>query len=114
VVAVGFPHLVQGDWIKPGAVVLDVGINVVDWGGEEEIGQDSIQGQGTPDEEHSHFHVVGDVDFEQAVEVASAVTPVPGGVGPMTIAAVLHNTVHSAAMKLGLRLEDPVLSCACV
>jgi 5,10-methylene-tetrahydrofolate dehydrogenase/methenyl tetrahydrofolate cyclohydrolase len=131
VVAVGYPQLVKEDWIKPGAVVIDVGINVVDWdyhpteaaavqektGAEFTMseGADGVdqyqrnenhrQHDGTTDEEQAHFHVVGDVDFNQAMKVASALTPVPGGVGPMTIAALLHNTVRSAAVRLGLRNE---------
>lgn len=126
VVAVGYPHLVKEHWIKPGAVVIDVGINAVDWdyasAGHSThsrpgtAGTDAEQGAAggviphvehrEPDgEEHPHFHVVGDVDFEEAARVASAVTPVPGGVGPMTIAALLHNTVHAAAITMGLRKE---------
>jgi 5,10-methylene-tetrahydrofolate dehydrogenase/methenyl tetrahydrofolate cyclohydrolase len=80
VVAVGHPELVTGDWVKPGAVVLDVGINVRD--------------QGTK-KVHKH-KLVGDVHFAQVSKVASAITPVPGGVGPMTIAALLHNTLEAA------------------
>lgn len=72
VVAVGRPRLVKGDWVKPGAVVIDVGINRVD-------------GQ-----------IVGDVDFDEVQEVAGAITPVPGGVGPMTIAMLMKNTVEAA------------------
>lgn len=137
VVAVGYPHLVKEDWIKPGAVVIDVGINVVDWdyhptevavperqgadlvmaegaGGvdqyqrneiENRVSDEHRQHDGTIDEEHAHFHVVGDVEFHRASRVASALTPVPGGVGPMTIAALLHNTVRAAAVKMGLRNE---------
>ncbi len=129
VVAVGYPHLVKEDWIKPGAVVIDVGINVVDWDhhplsppppssslesssseGATEVKdnqKDTSSGHYyTTDGEHVHFHVVGDVDFHQAIKVASALTPVPGGVGPMTIAALLHNTVRAAAVKMGLRNES--------
>ncbi|HHT43288.1 MAG TPA: bifunctional methylenetetrahydrofolate dehydrogenase/methenyltetrahydrofolate cyclohydrolase FolD [Firmicutes bacterium] len=73
IVAVGRPKLVKKDWVKPGAVVIDVGINRVD--GE----------------------IVGDVDFAEVQEVASAITPVPGGVGPMTIAMLLKATVEAAA-----------------
>lgn len=78
VVGVGRPEMVKGDWIKPGAVVIDVGINRTDKG------------------------LVGDVEFESASQVASAITPVPGGVGPMTIAMLLENTVTSAARAAGL------------
>ncbi len=92
VVAVGHPNLVRADWIKQGAVVIDVGVNVVpSWPGQEKGAshdQDVFGGAG--------YHVVGDVDFEAALSVASHVTPTPGGIGPMTIAAVLHNTVQSA------------------
>lgn len=73
VVAVGRPKLVKKYWVKPGAVVIDVGINRVDG------------------------KIVGDVDFEEVQEVASAITPVPGGVGPMTIVMLMKNTVSSAA-----------------
>jgi len=72
IAAVGRPKLVQGDWIKPGATVIDVGITRTEDG------------------------LVGDVDFDAAMEVASAVTPVPGGVGPMTIACLLQNTLQAA------------------
>jgi len=74
VAAIGIPRFVQGDWVKPGAVVIDVGINRV---GDK---------------------LVGDVDFDAAAQVASAITPVPGGVGPMTIAMLLANTLRSAWM----------------
>lgn len=83
VAAVGRPRLVGGDWIKPGAVVVDVGINRVDLGGGKTA-------------------LVGDVDFAAAVEVAGAITPVPGGVGPMTIACLLHNTVTLACRAHGV------------
>lgn len=81
VVAVGYPELVKGDWVKPGAVVIDVGINVVEGG------------KGEATEDH-HLHVLGDVDAASVGWVASAMTPVPGGVGPMTVAALLYNTVE--------------------
>lgn len=77
IAAVGRPELVRGDWIKPGAIVIDVGINRIE--GSE----------GQP-------RLVGDVAFNEAVEVAGAITPVPGGVGPMTIACLLKNTVGAA------------------
>lgn len=76
VAAVGRPRMVRGDWIKPGAAVIDVGINRLS---EEEGGG-----------------LVGDVDFEPAAEVAGWITPVPGGVGPMTVAMLLHNTLEAA------------------
>ena len=78
IVAVGRPEMVKGDWLKPGAVVIDVGINRTDDG------------------------LVGDVEFASASEVASAITPVPGGVGPMTIAMLLENTLTAAARAAGL------------
>ncbi|MEI7815026.1 MAG: bifunctional methylenetetrahydrofolate dehydrogenase/methenyltetrahydrofolate cyclohydrolase FolD [Coriobacteriia bacterium] len=78
IVAVGRPEMVKGDWLKPGAVVIDVGINRTDAG------------------------LVGDVEFASASEVASAITPVPGGVGPMTIAMLLENTLTAAARSAGL------------
>jgi methylenetetrahydrofolate dehydrogenase (NADP+)/methenyltetrahydrofolate cyclohydrolase len=77
VAAVGRPEMVKGDWVKPGATVIDVGINRI----EKEDG-------GT--------RLVGDVEFDSAAEVAGAITPVPGGVGPMTIACLLHNTLQQA------------------
>ena len=77
VAAVGVPEMVKGDWIKPGAAVIDVGINRID--GE----------QGKP-------RLVGDVDFATAEPIAGAITPVPGGVGPMTIACLLRNTLIAA------------------
>ena len=79
VAAVGRPKMVTGDWLKPGAVVIDVGINRGDDG-----------------------KLVGDVDFESASEVASAITPVPGGVGPMTRAMLLENTLTAAVRQSGI------------
>ncbi|TZG27266.1 bifunctional methylenetetrahydrofolate dehydrogenase/methenyltetrahydrofolate cyclohydrolase FolD [Sphingomonas montanisoli] len=78
VAAVGRPEMVKADWIKPGATVIDVGINRV------------------PGAEPGKTKLVGDVDFAEAVEVAGAITPVPGGVGPMTIAVLLRNTLVAA------------------
>jgi 5,10-methylene-tetrahydrofolate dehydrogenase/methenyl tetrahydrofolate cyclohydrolase len=85
VAAVGRAEMVRGDWIKPGAVVIDVGMNSVD---------DPTSGKG--------YRLVGDVKFDEAVEVASAITPVPRGVGPMTIAMLLRNTLDSAKRALGV------------
>lgn len=85
VAAVGRAEMVKGDWIKPGAVVIDVGINRI---------EDPSAPRG--------YRLVGDVDFAQAQEVAGAITPVPGGVGPMTIAMLLSNTVLSARRHAGL------------
>ncbi|MDP6352890.1 MAG: bifunctional methylenetetrahydrofolate dehydrogenase/methenyltetrahydrofolate cyclohydrolase FolD [Alphaproteobacteria bacterium] len=83
VAAVGRPEMVRGDWIKPGAVVIDVGINRIEKpGGKAKL--------------------VGDVAFEEAVKVAGAITPVPGGVGPMTIACLLANTVVAACRQAGI------------
>jgi len=81
VAAIGKPEMVRGDWIKPGAVVIDVGINRV---------EDSTKAKG--------YRLVGDVAFEEAKEVAGWITPVPGGVGPMTIAMLLQNTLKAAMM----------------
>ena len=78
VAAVGIARFVQGDWIKPGATVIDVGINRADDG------------------------LVGDVNFAAAMNVAGAITPVPGGVGPMTIACLLRNTLVAACRREGL------------
>jgi methylenetetrahydrofolate dehydrogenase (NADP+)/methenyltetrahydrofolate cyclohydrolase len=79
VAAIGKPYFVKGEWIKPGAVVIDVGINRID----------------DPDRP-GKTRLVGDVDFEAAKKIAGAITPVPGGVGPMTIACLLQNTVMGA------------------
>lgn len=86
IAAVGRPEMVPGDWIKPGATVIDVGIN-------------RVEGEG------GKTRLVGDVDFASAVEVAGAITPVPGGVGPMTIACLLANTVTACCRANGL--EEP-------
>ena len=86
VAAVGRPEMVRGDWIKPGAVVIDVGINRIERDGKTRL--------------------VGDVAFDEARAVAGAITPVPGGVGPMTIACLLHNTVTAACRRRGLARPD--------
>ena len=90
VAAVGRPEMVRGDWIKPGAAVIDVGINRVPKPGEE-----------------GKTRLVGDVAFDEAKAVAGAITPVPGGVGPMTIACLLANTVTAACRQHGI--EPPTL-----
>jgi methylenetetrahydrofolate dehydrogenase (NADP+)/methenyltetrahydrofolate cyclohydrolase len=90
IAAVGVPELVKGNWVKPGAVVIDVGINRV----EGEDGKNRL---------------VGDVDFQAAMEVADAVTPVPGGVGPMTIACLLRNTVIAACRQNGVEVPTAIL-----
>ena len=90
VTAVGRPQMIGGSWIKPGATVIDVGIN-------------RIEGEG------GKSRLVGDVDFEEAKEVAGAITPVPGGVGPMTIAVLLRNTLVSAYRREGLELAKGAL-----
>jgi methylenetetrahydrofolate dehydrogenase (NADP+)/methenyltetrahydrofolate cyclohydrolase len=87
VAAVGRPEMVRGSWIKPGAVVLDVGIN-------------RVPGEG------GKTRLVGDVAYDEAKEIAGAITPVPGGVGPMTIAVLLRNTIVSAYRREGLALAD--------
>lgn len=81
-VAIGCAEFIRGDWIKPGATVIDVGINRITDGGKSRI--------------------VGDVNFAEAVKVAGAITPVPGGVGPMTIVCLLVNTLRAACMQAGL------------
>ena len=83
VAAVGRPEMVTGDWIKPGATVIDVGINRIDAGLKED---------GSP-----RTRLVGDCHFESCAQVAGAITPVPGGVGPMTIACLLANTLTATA-----------------
>jgi len=87
VAAVGRPEMVRGDWVKPGATVIDVGINRV----EGESGKTRL---------------VGDVAFKEAAAVAGAITPVPGGVGPMTIAVLLANTVTAACRQAGIPAPD--------
>ncbi len=85
VAAVGIPQMIEGDWLKPGATVIDVGINRTDSG------------------------LVGDVDFASAVDIAGAITPVPGGVGPMTIACLLRNTLVSAGRREGITIDEAAL-----
>ncbi len=82
VAAVGQPQMVKKDWVKPGAVVIDVGINRI---------EDPAAPKGS--------RLVGDVDYDEVVEVAGAITPVPGGVGPMTIAMLMQNTLHAAELQ---------------
>lgn len=93
VAAVGRPGMIAGDWIKPGACVLDVGINRIP----------------APEKGEGGTRLVGDVDFEAARGVAGSITPVPGGVGPMTIALLLRNTVQAMARREGVDLPEPAL-----
>jgi methylenetetrahydrofolate dehydrogenase (NADP+)/methenyltetrahydrofolate cyclohydrolase len=86
VAAVGRANMVTGDWIKPGAVVIDVGINRI---------ETTVDGE-------TKSKLTGDVDYESACEVAKAVTPVPGGVGPMTIVMLMANTLRAARLSAGL------------
>lgn len=90
IAAVGRPRMVKGDWIRPGGVVIDVGINRI----------------AAPERGEGKTRLVGDVDFDAAVQVAGAITPVPGGVGPMTIACLLRNTVVAACRQHALDLPD--------
>ena len=85
VAAIGKPEFVKADWVKPGAVVIDVGINRVEAG-------------------EGKYKLVGDVDYDAAKEVAGAITPVPGGVGAMTIVCLMHNTLIAACSQNGLPL----------
>jgi len=87
VAAIGKPEFVKADWIKPGAIVIDVGINRVDAG-------------------DGKTKLVGDVDYEAAKQVAGAITPVPGGVGAMTIVCLMHNTLIAACAQSGLPLPN--------
>ena len=89
IAAIGRARMIKGDWIGPGATVIDVGINRIE-------GQD---GKGV---------LVGDVEFETAKEVAGAITPVPGGVGPMTIACLLRNTVIAACRRRGMDVPEAI------
>jgi methylenetetrahydrofolate dehydrogenase (NADP+)/methenyltetrahydrofolate cyclohydrolase len=86
VAAVGRPQMIKGDWIKPGATVIDVGINRIP----------------APERGEGKTRLAGDVDYPAAAEIAGAITPVPGGVGPMTIACLLANTVTTASLINGL------------
>ena len=88
VVAAGRPEMVHGDWVKPCAAVIDVGINRIETGADKP-------------------KLVGDVVFDEAVQVAGAITPVPGGVGPMTIACLLENTYAAACRSVGAPREAP-------
>ena len=84
VAAVGVPEMIKGSWIKPGATVIDVGINRIEKDGKKKL--------------------VGDVEFSEAAKIAGAITPVPGGVGPMTIACLLHNTLVATCRKNNLEI----------
>lgn len=88
VVAVGRPQLVKAHWLKPGAVVIDVGINRIETDGDK-------------------THLVGDVDFSEALTTVKAITPVPGGVGPMTIACLLFNTLKATYRQVGVSIAQP-------
>ena len=90
IAAVGRPEMVPGDWIKPGATVIDVGINRIN----------------APEKGVGKTRLVGDVDFASAAKVASAITPVPGGVGPMTIACLLRNTLAATCLQHGLQVPE--------
>jgi methylenetetrahydrofolate dehydrogenase (NADP+)/methenyltetrahydrofolate cyclohydrolase len=87
VAAIGKPHFVQGDWVKPGATVIDVGINRVP----------AADGK---------YKIVGDVDYDAAAKIAGAITPVPGGVGAMTIVNLMRNTLIAASMQAGLPIPN--------
>ena len=102
VAAVGKPEMVKRDWVKPGAIVIDVGINRItgpDGKGKLGGGTNRVpapeRGEGKP-------KLGGDVDYAAAAEVAGAITPVPGGVGPMTIACLLKNPVEAAKIQRGI------------
>jgi methylenetetrahydrofolate dehydrogenase (NADP+)/methenyltetrahydrofolate cyclohydrolase len=86
IAAVGHPEMVRGDWLKKGAIVIDVGINRI----------------AAPERGEEKFRLTGDVHYAEAEQVASAITPVPGGVGPMTIACLLRNTLVAACRRRGL------------
>jgi len=86
IAAVGRPEMVKGDWIKPGACVIDVGINRIERDGKGKL--------------------VGDCDYASCAQVAGAITPVPGGVGPMTIACLLHNTVRAACAQRSVPVPE--------
>ncbi|MCH2339111.1 bifunctional methylenetetrahydrofolate dehydrogenase/methenyltetrahydrofolate cyclohydrolase FolD [Pseudomonas sp. NPDC047963] len=94
IAAVGRPALIDASWIKPGAMVIDVGINRI--------------------EEHGRTRLVGDVDFASVLPLASAITPVPGGVGPMTIAMLMQNTVTAACQQRNQAASEPAKESACL
>ena len=91
VAAVGRPRMIRGDWIKPGACVIDVGINRVPFDNPEQAALGKTK-------------IVGDVNYKEALEVAGSITPVPKGVGPMTVAVLLQNTVKAAKLQAGIAL----------
>ncbi len=91
VAAVGRPKMIRGDWIKPGACVIDVGINRVPFDNPEQAALGKTK-------------IVGDVNYKEALEVAGSITPVPKGVGPMTVAVLLQNTVKAAKLQAGIAL----------
>jgi methylenetetrahydrofolate dehydrogenase (NADP+)/methenyltetrahydrofolate cyclohydrolase len=86
VAAVGRAEMVKADWVKPGAVIIDVGINRID----------------APEKGEGKSRLVGDVAYDESAEVAGSITPVPGGVGPMTIAMLMANTLESACRRAGV------------
>jgi len=90
IAAVGRARMIEGGWIKPGATVIDVGINRID----------------APERGEGKTRLVGDVDYEAAVEIAGAITPVPGGVGPMTIACLLNNTLIACCRQNGVDVPE--------
>jgi methylenetetrahydrofolate dehydrogenase (NADP+)/methenyltetrahydrofolate cyclohydrolase len=92
IAAVGRPEMIRGDWIKPGATVIDVGINRLE-----------------PAEGETKGRLVGDVDFASAKAVAGAITPVPGGVGPVTIAVLLRNALVAAHRNAGIALAKDAI-----
>ncbi|TIX96673.1 MAG: bifunctional methylenetetrahydrofolate dehydrogenase/methenyltetrahydrofolate cyclohydrolase, partial [Mesorhizobium sp.] len=87
VAAVGRPEMIRGDWVKSGATVIDVGINRI----------------AAPEKGEGKTRLVGDVAYAEAAKMAGAITPVPGGVGPMTIAMLMANTLDSAYLAAGLK-----------
>ncbi|KAI9895375.1 hypothetical protein PsorP6_018285 [Peronosclerospora sorghi] len=90
IAACGQPYLIRGDWLKPGATVIDVGINFVR----------DVDGKYYGEANDDGFKLVGDVNFREACEVAGIITPVPGGVGPMTIAMLLHNVIEAFKRRM--------------
>jgi len=90
IAAVGRPEMVRGDWVKPGAIIIDVGINRIP----------------APERGEGKFRLVGDVAFTETKEIAGFITPVPGGVGPMTIACLLRNTVIAACRRRGVAVPQ--------
>eukprot|EP01025_Chloroclados_australasicus_P013884 TRINITY_DN16508_c1_g1_i2.p3 TRINITY_DN16508_c1_g1~~TRINITY_DN16508_c1_g1_i2.p3 ORF type:complete len:164 (-),score=9.42 TRINITY_DN16508_c1_g1_i2:471-962(-) len=105
IVAVGVPGIVKSGWIKPGAIVIDVGINIIFKNDSSMNSVGSFYDTSRQDfkaatkQSRDNYQIVGDVSFEEVLPLVSKISPVPGGVGPMTIAALLHNLLQAVAIR---------------